>query len=95
MEHFTFCKMGESFNDKKDFISKISLMIRLNFALLDFCNPNGLSRPFQTNTGLPECPRNLIIVSKTLSGKGWKHEGGDILKCIFSSIRECVKKHDP
>ena len=24
---------------------------------------------------------------KTLSGKGWKHEGGYILKCIFLSIR--------
>ena len=53
--------------------------------LRDFCNPNvtkcfGCQSHFRQNNQFPECPRNLIIDEKTLSGKGWKHEGGDILK---------------
>ena len=54
-------------------------------ALRDVCNPNvtkcfGCQGHFRQNNKFPECPRNLIIVEKTFSGKGWKHEGGDILK---------------
>ena len=52
------------------------------------------------NNQLSESPRNLIICfkdEKTLSGKGWKHEGGDILKCTvyFHLSDKCVEKQDP
>ena len=48
-------------------------------ALRDFCKPNvtkcfGCQGHFRQNNQLPECPRNLIIVSKM---RGWEHEGGD------------------
>ena len=89
MEQFTFCKMIRKIS------WAISLMIRLNFDLLDFCNPNvtkcfGCQGHFRQNNQLPECPRNLIIVSKTRRPYRGKERNmkGDIIKCIFSSIRK-------
>ena len=89
MEQFTFCKMIRKIS------LAISLMIRLNFDLLDFCNPNvtkcfGFQGHFRHKSAsrMSKESYNCFKDEKTLSGKGWKHERGDILKCIFSSIRK-------
>ena len=97
MEQFTFCKMIRKIS------LAISLMIRLNFDLLDFCNPNvtkcfGCQGHFRQNNQLPECPRNLIIVSKTrrpYRGKERNMKEGTLSNVYFHLFEKCVKKQDP
>ena len=97
MEQFTFCKMIRKIS------WAISLMIRLNFDLLDFCNPNvtkcfGCQGHFRQNNQLPECPRNLIIVSKMrrpYRGKDGNMKEGTFSNVYFHLSEKCVKKQDP
>ena len=72
-------------------------------ALLDFCNPNvtkcfGCQGHFRQNNQLPECPRNLIIVSKMrrpYRGKDGTMREGTFSNVYFHLSEKCVKKQDP
>ena len=38
---------------------------------------------------------NCFTDEKTLSGKGWKHEGGEFSNVYFHLSDKCVEKQDP